>query len=40
VTVKNLTAGLAYVDTNKSLFSPSGRNISKAGVVASLGVSF
>jgi uncharacterized protein (TIGR02001 family) len=40
VTVKNLTAGLQYVDTNKSLFSPSGRNISKAGVVASLGVTF
>jgi uncharacterized protein (TIGR02001 family) len=39
-TVKNLTAGLSYVDTNKSLFSPSGRNISKAGVVASVGVSF
>jgi uncharacterized protein (TIGR02001 family) len=40
VTVKNLTAGLQYVDTNKALFSPSGRNISKGGVVASLGVSF
>jgi uncharacterized protein (TIGR02001 family) len=40
VTVKNLTAGLSYVDTNKSLFSPSGRNISKGGVVASLGVTF
>lgn len=40
VTVKNLTAGLQYVDTNKSLFSPSGRNISKGGVVASLGVTF
>jgi uncharacterized protein (TIGR02001 family) len=39
-TVKNLTAGLSYVDTNKSAFSPTGRNISKAGVVASLGVSF
>jgi hypothetical protein len=39
-TVKNLTAGLSYVDTNKSLFSPSGRNISKGGVVASLGVTF
>ena len=40
VTVKNLTAGLSYVDTNKSAFSPTGRNISKGGVVASLGVSF
>jgi uncharacterized protein (TIGR02001 family) len=35
-----LSLGLAYVDTNKDLFSPSGRNISKAGVVASVGVSF
>ena len=40
VTVKNLTAGLQYVDTNKSLYSPSGRNISKGGIVASLGASF
>lgn len=40
VTVKNLVAGLQYVDTNKSLYSPSGRNIAGAGVVASLGVSF
>ena len=39
-THKNLSAGLSYVDTNKSLFSPSGRNISKGGVVASLGASF
>jgi uncharacterized protein (TIGR02001 family) len=39
-THKNLTAGLSYVDTNKSLFSPTGRNISKAGLVASLGVTF
>lgn len=40
VTVKNLTAGLSYVDTNKSLYSPRGRNIAGAGVVASLGVTF
>jgi uncharacterized protein (TIGR02001 family) len=40
VTHKALTAGLSYVDTNKSFFSPGGRNISKGGVVASLGVSF
>jgi uncharacterized protein (TIGR02001 family) len=40
VTVKSLVAGLQYVDTNKSLFSPRGRNIAGAGVVASLGVSF
>jgi uncharacterized protein (TIGR02001 family) len=38
--VKNLSFGLAYVDTNKSLFAPSGRNIAKAGVVASVGVAF
>lgn len=36
----NLAFGLSYVDTDKSLFSPSGRNISKGGVVASLGVAF
>jgi len=40
VTHKNLSAGLSYVDTNKSLFAPSGRNISNAGVVASFGVAF
>lgn len=40
VTRKAITAGLAYVDTNKSLFSPTGRNISGAGVVGSLGVAF
>jgi hypothetical protein len=34
-----LTAGLAYVDTNTTLFG-NGRNISKGGVVASLGVAF
>jgi uncharacterized protein (TIGR02001 family) len=39
-THKNLIAGLSYVDTSKSAYSPSSRNISKAGVVASLGVSF
>lgn len=38
--VSNLTFGLSYVDTSKSLFSPSGRNISKAGIVASVGVAF
>lgn len=36
----NFTAGLSYADTDKSLISPSGRNISKAGVVASVGVAF
>lgn len=39
-THKSLIAGLSYVDTNKSAFSPSGRNIAGAGVVGSLGVSF
>lgn len=35
-----LSVGIMYVDTNKSAYSPSGRNISGSGVVASLGVSF
>ncbi len=37
---KNMSFGLSYVDTNKSLFSPSGRNISKGALVASVGVAF
>jgi uncharacterized protein (TIGR02001 family) len=40
LTYKNIVAGLQYVDTNKNLDSPRGRNIAGAGVVASLGVSF
>ncbi len=40
VTVKNLTAGLAYVDTDDAFITPSGRNAAKGGVVASLGVAF
>lgn len=36
----SVTAGLAYVDTDKSLYSPRGRNIAGAGIVASLGVAF
>ena len=40
VAVKNLTFGVAYVDTDGAFITPSGRNASKAGVVASLGVSF
>ena len=40
VTFKNLTAGLAYVDTDGTFITPSGRNASKAGFVASLGVAF
>jgi uncharacterized protein (TIGR02001 family) len=35
-----VTVGLVYVDTNKTALSPSGRNISGSGVVASLGVAF
>ncbi|WP_380872258.1 exported protein [Sphingomonas sp. DBB INV C78] len=35
-----VTFGLSYVDTDKSLYSPSGRNISKAGVVFSVGAAF
>lgn len=40
VTKANFTAALSYVDTGKSLYSPDGRNISKGGIVASLGVAF
>lgn len=40
VTWKGLTAGIAYVDTDASFITPSGRNASKAGLVASLGASF
>jgi len=40
VTVKNLTAGLAYVDTDGAFITPSGRNAAKGGLVASLGVAF
>lgn len=40
-TKKNLTVGVAYVDTNKSLLSPiTSKNISKAGIVLSAGVAF
>lgn len=39
-THKSLTAGISYVDTNKSLLSPGGRNISGSGVVVSLGAAF
>lgn len=38
-TYKNLTFGVSYVDTNKDLFVGP-RNISKAGVVGSVGVAF
>ncbi|MDZ7894313.1 MAG: TorF family putative porin [Sphingobium sp.] len=39
-TWNHLTFGVGYYDTNKSAFSPTGRNISKAGVVGSIGVAF
>lgn len=39
-TWSHLTFGVSYVDTDKALFSPSGRNISKAGVVGSITASF
>lgn len=40
-TWKNLTFGVSYVDTNKALLGPiSGKNISKGGVVGSIGVAF
>ncbi len=39
-TWRSLTFGLAYVDTDGTVITPSGRNASKAGVVASVGVSF
>lgn len=39
-TWKNLVFGVSYVDTNKALISPSGKNISKGGVFGSVGVVF
>lgn len=39
-TWKNLIVGVSYVDTSKALFSPGGKNISKGGIVGSLGVVF
>ena len=39
-TWSHLTFGVSYVDTDKALYSPSGRNISKAGVVGSITASF
>ena len=40
VVYRNLSFGLAYVDTDGTFITPNGRNASEAGVVASLGVSF
>ncbi|GAA3995677.1 TorF family putative porin [Sphingomonas humi] len=37
---KSLTLGLAYVDTDATFITPSGRNASKAGLVASIGAAF
>jgi uncharacterized protein (TIGR02001 family) len=39
-TVSALTFGVSYVDTDGTFITPSGRNASKAGVVASVGVAF
>jgi uncharacterized protein (TIGR02001 family) len=39
-TFKSLTVGLAYADTDGDYITPRGRNASKAGLVASVGVSF
>ena len=39
-TWSHLTFGVSYVDTDNSFYSPSGRNISKAGVVGSITASF
>lgn len=39
-TWNHLTFGVSYVDTDGTFITPSGRNASKAGVVASLGVAF
>lgn len=39
-TWSHLTFGVSYVDTAHSVYSPSGRNITKAGVVGSITASF
>lgn len=39
-TWKNLVLGVSYVDTNKALISPSGKNVSKGGIVGTIGVTF
>jgi uncharacterized protein (TIGR02001 family) len=39
-TWNHLTFGVSYVDTDKDLYAPSGRNISKAGVVGSITAAF
>jgi uncharacterized protein (TIGR02001 family) len=40
VTHNNLSAGIAYVDTDGTFITPSGRNASGGGIVVTLGVSF
>jgi len=40
VTHNNLTASIAYVDTDSEFITPSGRDAAGSGVVASVGVSF
>ena len=40
LTHKNLVLGVAYVDTDGTFITPSGRNASDAGIVASVGVPF
>lgn len=37
---KSMNFGVTYVDTNTSVYSPSGKNIAKAGVFGTVGVSF
>jgi len=37
---KNLSVGVAYVDTDVDSFTQAGRNITKAGVVGTIGVAF
>jgi uncharacterized protein (TIGR02001 family) len=39
-TFKAVTVGVQYVDTNTTFITPTGRDAGKAGVVATLGVSF
>lgn len=40
LTFKALTLGVSYVEANKPLITPTGKNASKGGIVGSIGVSF
>ena len=40
LTYKQITLGVQYVDTDARFVSSSGKNVSKGGVVGSLGVAF